>query len=208
MLWNKDGQRQSSKRNGRKTHNFATLTTGCLSPSLNASTEYPVLCQSMMILLPVRLEASWTTGRVGIAGGFCKEEKGEKQIRQKSNVKHTWRNKNAGEVSRRHTSARSKSTAPTTTLNGAKRRKSGLGRRLIQPSGVGRYTKVTSGFSASCFGGTEPVKRGCSVQKARNEQEKQKTHPCKPRYSSGTRSRQGSGHDRASSDSFRCLPGR
>jgi hypothetical protein len=41
-----------------ETHNFAILTTGCFSPSLSASTEYPVLCQSMMILLPLRKEAS------------------------------------------------------------------------------------------------------------------------------------------------------
>lgn len=55
----------------RSTHHFASFTTGLPIPSLNASTEYPVLCQSITTLLPRRALASLTTGRVGIAGGFC-----------------------------------------------------------------------------------------------------------------------------------------
>lgn len=64
----------------RAAHHFAVLTTKLRSPSLSDRTEYPVLCQSMMRLLRLRNPASWTTGRVGIAGGFWGSAKGRVRI--------------------------------------------------------------------------------------------------------------------------------
>lgn len=49
---------EMTKQKERPTDHFANLTTALPSPSLRAKTEYPVLCQSMMILLPINTRAN------------------------------------------------------------------------------------------------------------------------------------------------------
>lgn len=55
---------------GGNTDALASFTSMCSSPSLRARMLYPVLCQSIMILLPRILAKSHTSARVGILGGF------------------------------------------------------------------------------------------------------------------------------------------